>query len=249
MIRHRLSLAALWLAITPAVVDAQTLISPPGTNGGGTGTVTSIICNGGLSGGAITTSGTCALSAPVSVANGGTGQASLAAAGLPVLIQQQSMAGVGSVTFAAIPNTYKDLMVRYRGAGAASATFVNVGLQFNGDTGSNYDTQEAVINNTTNAGGASVAQTSILAGYLPAASGVANLGGGGDIQIFDYNGATYFKEVTAVKGVRLSGVAGGYYAGSIWGSWRNTAAITSVTVVLSSGSGAATTTVSLYGLP
>ena len=52
-----------------------------------------------------------------------------------------------------------------------------------------------------------------------------------------------------MKGVRLSGVAGGFYAGSVWGSWRSTSAITSVTVILSSGNGTATTTASLYGIP
>ena len=185
----------------------------------------------------------------MAIANGGTGQTTLAAAGLPVLISTLSLSGVNSVTFSSIPVTFKDLQVRVRGAGAASATFVNIGIQFNGDTGSNYDTQEAVINNLTNTGGPSIAQTSVLAGYLPAASGVMSLGGGGEINIYDYNGTTYFKEVTAVKGIRLSGVAGGFYAGSVWGSWRNTAAITSVTVVLSSGNGTATTTASLYGIP
>ncbi len=97
-----------------------------------------------------------------------------------------------------------------------------------------------------------MAQTSILAGYLngQSASGVSNLGGGGEINnLLGYNGTTYFKELTAVKGVRLSGVAGGYYAGSLWGSWRNSSPITSVTVVLSSGNGTATTTASLYGIP
>jgi hypothetical protein len=42
------------------------------TPAGGSGTVTSVTCGSGLSGGMFTTSGTCAISAPVSVANGGT---------------------------------------------------------------------------------------------------------------------------------------------------------------------------------
>jgi hypothetical protein len=39
----------------------------------GAGTVTSVTCGTGLSGGTFTTTGTCALSTPVTVANGGTG--------------------------------------------------------------------------------------------------------------------------------------------------------------------------------
>lgn len=41
----------------------------------GTGTVTSVTCGTGLTGGTITTTGTCALSTPVSSTNGGTGEA------------------------------------------------------------------------------------------------------------------------------------------------------------------------------
>ena len=226
MIRRLLApLAALWLGFAPDLATSKTVTPPAVTS----------LANG--------------VSGQLPIANGGTGQTSLAAAGLPVLIQQLSLAGVNSVTFSSIPNTYKDLQVRYRGAGAASASFANVELQFNGDSGSNYDTQESVINNTTNTGGGSVAQNVLLVGYLPAASGVANLGGGGEINIFDYTGTSYFKEVTAVKGVRLTGVASGFYAGSVWGSWRSTSAITSITVLLSSGNGATTATVSLYGVP
>jgi hypothetical protein len=52
--------------------------------GSGTGTVTSIAAGTGLTGGTITTSGTIALSTPVSVANGGTGAATLTAHGVLV---------------------------------------------------------------------------------------------------------------------------------------------------------------------
>jgi hypothetical protein len=42
------------------------------SGGGGSGTVTSVICGTGLSGGTITTTGTCSITAPVTVALGGT---------------------------------------------------------------------------------------------------------------------------------------------------------------------------------
>lgn len=142
----------LWLALAPVLSAAQTLVPQNGTAASG-------------------------LTGQVAIANGGTGQSSLAAAGLPVLIATSTPAGVGTVTFASIPNTYRDLQVRVRGAGAAAASFVNVGVQFNGDAGANYDFQENVTNNTTPGGSANVAQTSVAIGYLPAASGVANLGG------------------------------------------------------------------------
>lgn len=68
MIRRLLGvLAALAFGVA---AQAQTI--QPGGSGAGTGSVTSVTCGTGLSGGAITTTGTCAISAPVSVANGGT---------------------------------------------------------------------------------------------------------------------------------------------------------------------------------
>ena len=52
------------------------IINPSGgppSSGPGSGTVTSVTCGNGLSGGTITASGTCGISAPVSNANGGFG--------------------------------------------------------------------------------------------------------------------------------------------------------------------------------
>lgn len=47
-------------------------VGATGTNGAGSGSVTSIICGTGLSGGTITVTGTCSITAPVTVALGGT---------------------------------------------------------------------------------------------------------------------------------------------------------------------------------
>jgi len=56
-------------------VSAWTFV--PQAAGAGSGTVTSVTCGSGLSGGTFTVSGTCAISAPVSVPNGGSGATTL----------------------------------------------------------------------------------------------------------------------------------------------------------------------------
>lgn len=61
------------LALT-GPLDAQTLIPAPAASG-----VTAVTCGTGLSGGTITTSGTCALSTPVAASSGGSGAANTGA--------------------------------------------------------------------------------------------------------------------------------------------------------------------------
>jgi hypothetical protein len=257
MTRRRLSgaIAALWLAIAPAATSAQTLIPPPGASGGGAGTVTSITCSGGLSGGAITTSGTCTLSAPVSVANGGTGQASLAAAGLPVLLATvTTAASQSSVTISFISGSYTDLEIRVFGSSAGSVANDPLFIQFNGDTGSNYDWYQAIITNgsgsasITTSGGA-YATTSGLAGYLNGQSATVRAGVS-IASILGYSGVTFAK----VARWSATGIGGGTNSGAFdyngTTNWRTTnAAITSIKLFLSTGPFTNGTVVRVYGLP
>ncbi len=60
---------------TTAASWSQTYVS----SGAGTGTITSLTCGTGLTGGTITLSGTCAISTPISVSLGGSGATTLAA--------------------------------------------------------------------------------------------------------------------------------------------------------------------------
>lgn len=87
--------------------------------GAGSGTVTSVTCGTGLSGGTITTTGTCALSTPVAVANGGTGTAS------PSLI-----AGSG----AAVTGTWPNQTISLTGSGSGTVTSVACGTGLTGGT-------------------------------------------------------------------------------------------------------------------
>ena len=80
------------LAVNSSATDVEFIAA------GGTGTVTSVNGSGGstgltLTGGAITTSGTLTLGGTLAVASGGTGQTSLAAAGIVLTSGTQSIAG------------------------------------------------------------------------------------------------------------------------------------------------------------
>ena len=82
------------LAVNSGATDVEFIT----VSGGGGGTVTSVNGSGGstgltLTGGAITTSGTLTLGGTLAVASGGTGQTSLAAAGIVLTSGTQSIAG------------------------------------------------------------------------------------------------------------------------------------------------------------
>lgn len=155
-----------------------------------------------------------------------------------------------SVTFTAIPQTYRDLQLRVRGRLNNAATSANLAIQFNGDTGTNYSwlstytfsinsLVSGIVNNTTN----------IVAGELVAANSPANTGSALYIDIPYYNGITFLKSVQARGGIMRAngGGAGGISSLSFVGWWLKTTAITSVTVAPSGGNFVDNSVVSLYG--
>lgn len=176
---------------------------------------------------------------------GATGPAG--ASGALVLITEIVTSGSqASVTFSSIPNTYRDLIVRVRGRGDASATNVTIQMTFNGDTGTNYDIQ--YLEGSPSAGaGNFFSLNNISFSRLPGATAPANNAGGTDVIIFDYRGTTFYKSVS-VSGGAIFGTSGSTtLTGQYVGDWRNTAAITSVKIALSAGNFVNNSVVSLYG--
>jgi hypothetical protein len=165
-------------------------------------------------------------------------------------------ASQASVTFSSIPTTWRDLEVRVRGAGDAAAGNVNVLVQLNSDTGSNYAQWSKQSNSTNSAGGAgtieavavqSTSTTSIFGGYLSAATSAANAGSFAEFTIPDYKGTTFHKALSGRSVLRISDTLGGYYLVEVSGYWKNTAAVNAVKVFLNSGNFANNSVVSLYG--
>ena len=164
-----------------------------------------------------------------------------------VLLTEVQVGGSNSYTFT-VSGGARDLRLMVRGAGTTAATYVTVQVQFNGDSGTNYDWESITFNNTSSSTSAGFAsQTSLPVGFLPASTGPTNAGGSTEVIIQDYSGAVFTKSVMARSGVRTGSGAASLYATAGWGDWNNTAAVTSVTVSLSAGNFAAGSTVSLYG--
>ena len=158
-----------------------------------------------------------------------------------------SATGTGSsntITFSGIPSTYTSLQIRgtCRTTGATQAT-----IRFNGDTGSNYTSHQLYGDGTTAAASGFAGSTSISNGGVLAyeTSAAANLVGVFVLDIHDYTSTTRNKTTRIFTG-RDENTAGFVRLGS--GLWMNTAAITSVSLIISSGNFTTQTQFALYGI-
>ena len=142
-----------------------------------------------------------------------------------------------SYTFSSIPGTYTDLIVVQSGT---TTDGTGIRLRFNGDTGSNYSNTILFGTGSTQGSAKESSITSIRMTYE--SSGQTTDIGIRIANIQNYSNATTYK--TAItRGNRASGGVD-----LIAGVWRNTAAITSVTVFGSDFNLAAGTTITLYGI-
>lgn len=147
-----------------------------------------------------------------------------------------------SYTFSGIAADWTDLILvgvsKLTNAGTGGA---NYDLRFNGDTGSNYSSTY-VQGNGSAAGSGRTTSFSYLT-YTPSAEGNATAWGVGIVHIMSYASTNVYK--TALS----SGASPVEFARRSVGLWRNTAAITSITVLHGGGlSLKAGSTFKLYGL-
>ena len=157
--------------------------------------------------------------------------------------------GAANADFTSIATTWRDLRVVIRGRGDKSATFTEIRVRFNGDTGNNYDWVRQVGNgNNANIGEANVAQAQISAGWISASTGPADTPGHVEIRVYDYRNTTFHKSLKYLANLKLGTATGDLYDGAGGGWWRSTAAINQVTVYPDSGNFIAGTVISLYGI-
>jgi hypothetical protein len=163
------------------------------------------------------------------------------------LVEEKTPSGVGSVTFSSLGSGYRSLRIVVHGRSAAVATTDNVWVQFNADTGNNYDWLYS--QNT----GAAATQTGLVAtnhaivGVLTAASALADSPGQAVIDI-PYPFDTTFQKIGHFYGglLHTAATSGGFeFRGT--GRWRSTAAITSITVLLDTANFVTGTKIALYG--
>jgi hypothetical protein len=165
-----------------------------------------------------------------------------------VKIAEQTPTGTGTVTFSSL-GSYTHLKILYSGRSTNASTSVSFDMRFNADTGANYDRQKMSAAATTQTDTESLGQTLINeAGVVSGSTAPSGACGAGEITIYNYRGTAFWKRITMVFGIQSATSSGGLSSRVNVGTWRSTAAITSVSMILQSGNWDTGSTVSLYGI-
>jgi len=156
------------------------------------------------------------------------------------LIESQVLgSSQASVTFSSIPGTYTDLILVIQ-AKTTDASTSRLNGQLNSDTGNNYSYTQ-LTGNGTSAASARIANFSILDfGGHPSTSNSRQAQA--TIHIMDYSNATTNKTTL----IRFDD-AGNETAARV-GLWRNTAAVTTISMSFGAGNIAIGSTFRLYGI-
>jgi hypothetical protein len=147
---------------------------------------------------------------------------------------------VSSVTFSSIPSGYTDLVMIGTAQGASGSP-QNLLFQLNGDTGTNYSSTWITGNGSTATSSRLSTRTNGLFdinGYAPIGSNYNNV----IAQFNNYSNTTTNKTILS----RANSAATGTDA--VASLWRNTAAITSITIYFSSNNIAVGSTFTIYGI-
>ena len=145
--------------------------------------------------------------------------------------------GETTLTFSSIPQTYTHLQLRGFTKGGGSR------IQFNGDTGSNYNRRYVYGNGTSALAGEQISQT--YSSIIDNISQQANTFNPSIVDIYDYTSTNKFKNMLCVTGYD-DGSSSNCEIFFFSGLWRSTSAITSLT--LTGGTFAQYSTFSLYGI-
>jgi hypothetical protein len=139
-----------------------------------------------------------------------------------------------TVTFSSITSAYTDLIVILNPTTNAE---VNLTCQFNGDTGSNYSFTYFLGAGPGVESGSSSTQSHIVTGGLKGGTIGTQI-----LQINNYSNATTYK--TLISRTNASDKFVAIYTGL----WRNTSAISSLTIGTTSSSFATGSTFTIYGI-
>ena len=151
-----------------------------------------------------------------------------------------------TISFTAIPATYKHLQIRFITRSTRSATSSNIFIGFNSDTTTgNYYGHMLEGNGSAVSAAAKIGTSTSFMSATSAASNTSGIFSGGVIDILDYANTNKYKTSRGVSGYDANG-SGLLYLAS--GLWMNTAAITSIEITDALGNFATNSTFALYGI-
>jgi hypothetical protein len=150
-----------------------------------------------------------------------------------------------TITFSSIPQDYTHLQIRgIARDNTVGTSFDDIKIQFNSDTASNYS-RHYLNGDGANAASGATTSTTYIGGFLVKGANTASVFAVNVIDILDYTDTNKYTTVKNMAGADRNG-AGEVFLFS--GNWRNTAAITTITLSPLSGSFAQYTSFALYGI-
>lgn len=155
-----------------------------------------------------------------------------------------------SLTFSSISSDYTHLQIRGICRGTRSFNSESLYIRFNSDSGNNYSYHWAYGDAGGTFSTATTTTNLIQTGLFPGALATSNIMAGLIVDVLDYKNTNKNKTIKAINGYDTNGSGSGADFNNIFfssGSWRNTNAITSITI-LSNGAFTTTTTFALYGI-
>jgi len=164
-----------------------------------------------------------------------------------VKIEEKTPTATGTTTFSAL-GTYTHLRLVWSVRSTAAAGSTGINIQFNGDTAAHYDTEITQSFGSSPSAFESLGGTSGGIGNVAGASAAAGLAGAGELVISDYRGTSLWKYGLG-NTIFQTGTSSGAFGRQLTSiAWRSTSAITSITVVLTSGNYDTGSKLTLYGM-
>ena len=159
-------------------------------------------------------------------------------------IQTQTIGtAVATITLSSIPQTYTDLVVIASVGNATTSS--NMLIRFNSDTASNYSQTTLAGDGSTAASNRYSGATNISPIEREEISDIASTYSVSIININNYSNTTTYKSTLSKSGTPNSSSPGTDVQA---GLWRSTAAITSITLLVNTGSFTVGSTFTLYGI-
>ncbi len=149
---------------------------------------------------------------------------------------QNGTGSSGVITFTGISGAYTDIICVAVSANTSAAT--NFTIQVNGDTGSNYSRTLINGNGTSATSNRNSNETRIFFGDV----GNTTIPSVNTIHFMNYSNTTTFKTIFGRYG------EADIQGGAVVGLWRNTSAITSITLNSASNNFTTASTFTLYGI-
>jgi len=155
--------------------------------------------------------------------------------------------GQATAQFNSIPATFSHLQIRgiARVNNSGTVGNDNIEARFNSDTGSNYDFHYLFGNGSSAQAAAAINQTLMLTGKPANASVTAGGFGAFVIDILDYANTNKYKTVRVLTGIDNNGSGVAFFNSNLW---RNTSAITSISMFYGSQTFDQYSHFALYGI-